>query len=353
MALTALAAGISLAAPQPPGPETPSGLLQLANPWVVLAAAAALVVAVALGLLWGRRTSRRLAAAAPVSRAERLRALPSVRRATRRRGAAVAAAVGLLAAGTVVAGVVGARPLAAETIRPVDTSRDIMLCLDVSGSMSEVDIEVLDVFGELLEGFEGERIGLTIFNSSPVQVFPLTDDYDFVREHLRSIREAFDDYESDVPEHWVGTLNGAGSSLIGDGLAACTMRFDHRDDERSRSIILATDNEQMGAGIVTIEQASGYARDAGVRVFALNPVEGKDDAISAQLTQAAELTGGEAFALRGDTTVADIIDEVQEQEATALEGEARVVWRDVPDVWIAVLLACVLAGIVLLWRVRL
>ena len=28
----------------------------------------------------------------------------------------------------------------------------------------------------LLDGFEGERIGLTIFNSSPVQIFPLTDD---------------------------------------------------------------------------------------------------------------------------------------------------------------------------------
>ena len=60
-----------------------------------------------------------------------------------------------------------------------------MLCLDVSGSMSEVDVEVLSVFEELLDGFEGERIGLTIFNSSPVQIFPLTDDYEFIRGHLR------------------------------------------------------------------------------------------------------------------------------------------------------------------------
>lgn len=328
-------------------------LIDLANPWIVLLAVLAVAAAITLGMLLARRRLHRADAAAPVSRAERLRGLPSVKRATTRRAAAIAGSLALLAGAAVVAGVVGARPMAAQTIQPLDTSRDIMLCLDVSGSMSEVDIEVLEVFEELLEGFEGERIGLTIFNSSPVQVFPLTDDYEFVRGHLQSIRAAFDDYASDVPEHWVGTLNGTGSSLIGDGLAACAMRFDHLEDERSRSIILATDNEALGAGIVTVEEAAVYARDAGVRVFALNPVEGKDAQISDQLTAAAETTGGQAYALRGDTTVADIIHEVQEQEARALQGEARIVWRDVPDVWIAVLLALVLAGVVLMWRVRL
>lgn len=328
-------------------------LIDLAHPWILPVALLVVAAAIGLGVLLGRRSRGARAAAAPVSRAERLRELPAVRRATRRRAAALLGALALLAGAAVVAGVVAARPMAAQTIRPVDTSRDIMLCLDVSGSMSEVDIEVLEVFEELLDGFEGERIGLTIFNSSPVQVFPLTDDYAFVREHLQQIRAAFDDDVSAVPEHWVGTLNGTGSSLIGDGLAACALRFDHRDDERSRSIILATDNEAFGAGIVSIEEAAAYARDAGVRVFALNPVEGKDDEVTAELTAAAETTGGQAYALRGDTTVGDIIREVQKQEATALQGEARVVWRDVPDVWIAVLLALVLAGVLLLWRVRL
>jgi Mg-chelatase subunit ChlD len=327
-------------------------LIDLESPWFALVVAAAVAAAVGTGVLLGARTPRTPEPGAPVSRAERLRALPSVRRAAGRRAAAAIAAAALLGAGALVAGVVAARPMAVQTIRPVDASRDIMLCLDVSGSMSEVDVEVLEVFEELLEGFRGERIGLTIFNSSPVQVFPLTDDYDFVREHLRSIRSAFDD-TSEIPEHWIGTLNGTGSSLIGDGLAACAMRFDHRDDERSRSVILATDNEANGAGIVTVEQASAYARDAGVRVFALNPVEGKDEDISAQLTAAAEATGGRAYALRGGTTVADIVEEVREEDAAALQGEARVVRRDAPDAWIAVLLALALGGVVLVWRVRL
>jgi hypothetical protein len=227
-----------------------------------------------------------------------------------------------------------------------------MLCLDVSGSMSDVDVEVLGVFEELLKGFEGERIGLTIFNSSPVQVFPLTDDYPFVKEQLKSIRTSFD-YTSEVPEHWVGTLNGPGASLIGDGLAACTMRFDHLEDDRSRSVIHATDNELSGASILTVTEAAQYAKSKDVRVFALNPVQGKDAAVSAELSDAAQLTGGQSYALRDTTSVADIITEIQKQDAAALKGQAQVVLVDSPNLVIALMLVAILGFLLLLWRVRL
>lgn len=328
--------------------------MALANWWVLLAAAAVAVVAVAIGLLIAARRSARRSAEAivPVARAERLRELPSFRRAVNRRTAALAGILALGMATTVVAGVVAARPMSAQTIQPVNTSRDIMLCLDVSGSMSDVDVEVLTVFEELLDGFQGERIGLTIFNSSPVQIFPLTDDYDFIRTHLQSIRESFD-FMEEIPEHWIGTLNGPGASLIGDGLASCAMRFDHQGDERSRSIILATDNELAGASIVTLEEAANYAASVGVRVFALNPVQDVNAEVSDELVTAAQSTGGDAYALRETTTVADIIADVQEQDATELRGQARVVWTDTPNVWIALLLVLILGFVVLLWRVRL
>ena len=328
--------------------------MALANWWVTLVAAGVMIVAVAVGLIIGFRRGARhgTGLSAPIARAERLRALPAFRRAVNRRTAALAGVLALGAVAAAVAGVVAARPMSSQTIQPVNTSRDIMLCLDVSGSMSDVDIEVLSVFEELLDGFEGERIGLTIFNSSPVQVFPLTDDYEFIRTHLQSIRESFD-YTDEIPEHWVGTLNGPGASLIGDGLASCAMRFDHRDDERSRSIILATDNELAGASIVTLDEAAQYAASAGVRVFALNPVQGVDTQLSDELVAAARATGGEAYGLRDTTTVADIIADVQEQDATELRGQAQVVWSDSPNLWIAVLLVLSLGFIVLLWRVRL
>ncbi|MCT1478595.1 VWA domain-containing protein [Microbacterium sp. p3-SID336] len=328
--------------------------MALANAWMVILAAAVVVVAVGVGLALGlrRRGGPRAADTARVARAERLRALPSFRQALSRRVLALSGILALGAVAALTAGVVAARPMSAQTIQPVDTSRDIMLCLDVSGSMSEVDVEVLSVFDELLDGFEGERIGLTIFNSSPVQIFPLTDDYDFIREHLASMMKSFD-YVDKIPEHWVGTLNGDGASLIGDGLAACTMGFDHPDDDRSRSVVFATDNEVNGASIVTLDEAAAYAASKGVRVFAINPVQGKDATVSAELTAAAEATGGAAFGLRDTTTVSDIVDQVQEQEATALRGEAQVVWSDSPDLWIALLSIAALGFVLVVWRVRL
>ena len=328
--------------------------MALANGWLILVAAGVVVVAIVVGVIVGLRSGVKTEAheRARVARAERLRALPTFRQALNRRVLALSSILLLGIVATLAAGVVSARPMSSQTIQPVDTSRDIMLCLDVSGSMSEVDVEVLTVFEELLEDFEGERIGLTIFNSSPVQIFPLTDDYEFIRGHLQSIRESFD-YLDEVPEHWVGTLNGNGASLIGDGLAACAMAFDHPDDERSRSIIFATDNEVNGASIVTLDEAAAYAKSVGVRVFALNPVQGKDADVSAELAKAAETTGGAAFGLRDTTTVGDIVDQVQEQEATALQGQAQVVWTDTPNLWIVVLMISMLTFIVVLWRVRL
>ncbi len=321
--------------------------------WMPLVALGVLAAAVAVGAVIGIRSGRRADArpAALVSRAERLRALPSFRAAVRRRTALLSGIVALGAIAVLLGGVVAARPMAPKTVQPVNASRDIMLCLDVSGSMSDVDVEVLSVFEELLEGFEGERIGLTIFNSSPVQVFPLTDDYAFVKEQLQNVRSSFD-YVDETPEHWVGTLNGPGASLIGDGLAACTMRFDHQDDERSRSVILATDNELAGASILTLDEAAQYAKEQRVRVFALNPVQGKDAQVSAQLADAAALTGGQSYALRATTTVGDIIAEIQKQEATTLKGQAQVILVDSPNLWISLMLVAVLGFVVLLSVVR-
>lgn len=327
--------------------------MALTSIWPLIAIAVAAVVAIGAGLAWGLRRGRtaRGGDGRLVARAERLRELPAVRRATRRRALGLAAIALLAGTAAVAGGVVVGRPMAAQTIVPENTSRDIMLCLDVSGSMTEVDKEVLDVFLELVDGFEGERIGLTIFNASPVQVFPLTDDYAFVREHLESMRESFE-YGDVTPEHWLGTLDGPGASLIGDGLAACAMRFDHSDEDRSRSIILATDNEVAGASVLTLEEAAAYSASVGVRVFSLNPIQDKDE-VSQQLISAARSTGGEAYGLRGTTTVAEIVDQVQQEEATALRGEIEVVWTDEPTLWIVVTLMLVLVLILVAWRVKL
>jgi hypothetical protein len=307
------------------------------------------VVAVVVGVLLGLRRGRP-AAGARVARAERVRELPGVVRAVRMRQLALVGVLALVVAGLAGSAVVAARPTEERIIQPETRSRDVMLCLDVSGSMTDVDAEVLEVFSRLADDFRGERVGLTIFNSSPVQVFPLTDDYAFVQEHLDSVRASFE-YVEEVPEFWVGTLNADGASLVGDGLAACALGFDNPDQKRSRSIILATDNEVNGAETVTLDEAGAYAGSLGVRVYAIDPVV-EGSTTGAALQAMAEGTGGRYYGLHSTTTVDGIVDEVRAQDAAVLKGQPRIVQVDAPGPWSVVVVVAVFAFVIVTWRVR-
>src|SRR5699024_1451460 len=121
--------------------------MALTHAWIAIAAVVAAVAVVAAALLWRGGVARGSGAA--VARAERLRLLPAVRRAARIRIVALAGAAALGTVSIVAAGVVAARPVTEQVVQPDAHSRDIMLCLDVSGSMTDVDIEILDVFDEL------------------------------------------------------------------------------------------------------------------------------------------------------------------------------------------------------------
>lgn len=323
--------------------------MALEQPIVLAVVAGVAVVAAVAGVLWGLRR-RAAGSGALVARAERVRALASVRRAVGIRILGLAGIVALALGGVAAAGIVAARPMQETIVQPESHSRDIMLCLDVSGSMTDVDAEVLQVFSRLAADFEGERVGLTIFNSSPVQIFPLTDDYAFVRDNLDRVRESFDYHEA-IPEFWVGTLNAPGASLVGDGLAACALGFDHPDEDRARSIILATDNEVNGSETVPIDQSAAYAGSLGVRVFAIDPTDAASPT-SVALRSAAVATGGGYYSLREATTVDEIVAEVQRQDATILRGEPRIVRIDDPGAWIVVVVVAVLASVLVAWRVR-
>lgn len=148
--------------------------MALANIWMLVAAVAVVLIALTIGLVVGLRRSGRTSGgdAARIAEPSACARCPPSAGHWLDGALALSGILALGATTAIVAGVVAARPMSAQTVQPVDTSRDIMLCLDVSGSMTEVDVEVLTVFDELLDSFEGERIGLTIFNSSPVQIFP-------------------------------------------------------------------------------------------------------------------------------------------------------------------------------------
>ena len=311
-----------------------------------------------------RDRDRRRRLGTPVAHGERLTRLPVYRRlVSRYRLVLVAALVGLIGLGG-VAGLLASRVSSVDVVEPPSFKRDIMLCLDVSGSMTEVDSQIVETFGRLAEGLDGERIGLSLFDSSTVTAFPLTDDYDFVRTQLELYRQSFDSAGDEGTRYWSGTDLGSGASLIGDGLASCLLGFDGDGDgdadgesTRPRSIVLATDNYVNGEALVTLPEAGELATERGVRVYAVNPADYSTDAVAdevaAELRTTVESTGGAYYALDDATSVAGIIERIDAREAGLFTGTRRLVVTDDPrGLAIAGLLAAA-AALVLLWRVRL
>ncbi|MGN7200034.1 VWA domain-containing protein [Arthrobacter sp. SAFR-044] len=336
--------------------------------WLLPLAAVAAGVAAWVGL---RRNRGANARRRPVAHADRLTALPAYQAALRRHRRWLAAAGTACAVLLVSTAVAAARPADVTTIRPEQHNRDIMLCLDASGSMSSADAAVVDVFAGLAKKFDGERIGLTIFDSSAIQVFPLTDDYAYAQEQLQDAKDAFDG-KPGSSGFLDGTWNGRGSSLIGDGLASCLNSFPGLTGRppraageatdggsipaRSRSVVMATDNFLSGEPIMTLDQAAQMAKERSVHVYALNPGDldygSGPGQPGAQLRAAAESTGGAYYALDSPDLVPGIVAAVEQTETTAIQGAPRAVFSEVPGLPLGVAL---LSGVVLcavLWRLQ-
>jgi Mg-chelatase subunit ChlD len=297
--------------------------------WPLLLAAglfAALAIVLALQAGAARRSRPRLA---PMANTEILTILPEYRRALRRFRIRMASLTGaaLLLVGASLLG--AARPVATTTERPETRSRDIMLCLDVSGSMAAHDAQLVRTFRDLVTSFGGERVGLVIFNSSAASVFPLTDDYDFINDELDNAERALSGADT-ADSFFAGTFNGWGTSLIGDGLATCITSFDRADTVRARSVILATDNEVAGRQLVTVAQAGDLARAKGVRIYGLNPEANGPTAEAVQLRQIAVDSGGQYYPMNDPAAIPGIVAAVQAQEATLLRSSARTVRADDP-----------------------
>ncbi|MDQ0119065.1 hypothetical protein J2T22_002252 [Pseudarthrobacter defluvii] len=336
--------------------------------WLLPPAAVAAGAAAWIALRRNRRPNERRR---PVAHADRLTRLPEYQAALRRHRRLLAAAGTACAVLLASAAVAAARPADVTTIRPEQHNRDIMLCLDASGSMSSADAPVVDVFAGLAKDFDGERIGLTIFDSSAIQVFPLTDDYAYAQEQLQGAKDAFNG-KPGSSGFLDGTWSGRGSSLIGDGLASCLNSFPgstggssaaagtaaggDSTPTRSRSVVLATDNFLSGKPIMTLEQAAQLAKERSVRVYALNPGDldygSGSDQPGAQLRAAAESTGGSYYALDSPDAVPGIVAAVEQTETAGIQGAPRAVFSEVPALPLGVALLSGLVLCAILWRLQ-
>ena len=323
--------------------------MELKWPWLAVLLAGGVVVL----LVWWLRRPRPSRQTVLVSHSDRLRRLPRFRRLARRQ--MVVTALRTVGALVLVAGAVllAARPIKVEVIEPDRSARDIQLCLDVSGSMTEWNLQIAGEFRELVKQLSGERIGLTMFNASAVTVFPLTDDYEYIDEELAEAEEAF---RSPEYGYFVGTLplrrlgdqllpDPSSASQIGDGLASCIERFDDTADARGRAVLLASDNDPVGPPVFTLREAVGQALRENVVVYGMGPPDLVEKPRQAAGFEAAtSATGGTLALLEEETNVDEAVAGIQRLERARLDRAPQATELDDP----AAALGLAVAGFVLL-----
>jgi Ca-activated chloride channel homolog len=284
----------------------------------------------------------------PIANVDQAEASSVFARLRRRYRALIGAELAVLSVVGLAAAFLAMRPLTELTRERTTLNRDVMLCLDVSGSMKELDESILRQFIDIAAGLPGDRIGLTIWNGAAITVFPLTDDSRYVEATLEF---AVDQLNRGARSFVLGTEVG-GSSLIGDGLASCVLRFDRLDENRARSIVFATDNALAGDPLVSLQSAAAMARARDIRVYSVAPANYITAHDAAALEAAVTLTGGVYLTTDDDKVVDHVIARITEAEATHLEQPPEVVRDDRPATWAAIALGGVgLLGVVS-WRLR-
>lgn len=314
------------------------------------------VLLVAIGVGWWRGVKRSGTKGVAVAHTQRAREHPRFRRRLQilRIGLASVLVAGLV--GGVASSYLAARPSGDISLESKLATRDIMLCLDVSGSVIEFDAQVIRSFSEVVENFEGERVGMSVWNSGSRLVFPLTSDYDLILDELDKAASALDD-----PYDWegyskltAGTEAGLayGSSLIGDGLASCTQSFDQQDDERSRSIIFATDNQLAGNPVFTLDEAAQLAAEKDIVVHALY-ISGVWSDDNLEMKESFESRGMYYYPANDPSAAKGIVEAVQAQDAVDLGAIGETITVDTPGRWPIVIGLATLVLLGLAWRLKL
>ena len=245
-----------------------------------------------------------------------------------------------------------------DIVQPPQAGRDLMLAVDLSGSMDERDIELEGrvvprltaakaVIADFLERRSGDRVGLVVFGERAYALTPLTRD-------LQTVQEQLD-----------GTVTGlAGrATAIGDAIGLAIKRLQQQPAEQ-RVLILLTDGVNT-AGALAPDKAAQIARDAGVRIHTIAfggygaglsvfgvPIRrqsSSDITDEAGLKRIAELTGGRAYVARDVDQLVGIYAEIDRLEPVQRPGQ-RLRPRIERYAW--PLSASLLLALLVLWQRR-
>lgn len=223
-----------------------------------------------------------------------------------------------------------ARPqVGTSTIEIEASGIDILLAVDVSGSMEAMDFTLggkptnrLEVVKKVVNEFilqrPNDRIGLLAFGGRPYLVSPLTLDHSWLRKRLESIR--------------IGMVEDG--TAIGSAIGSGTNRLRDRKS-KSRILILLTDGMNNAGRIPPLVAAEAaetldikvYTIGAGTRGEAPIPVtdafgrkrlvQARVDIDEKTLKEVADMTGATYFRATDTASLAKIYEAINSMETTS------------------------------------
>lgn len=203
---------------------------------------------------------------------------------------------------------------------------DIVLCFDISGSMTEKDfvpnrLEAAKlVASKFVEQRPGDRIGITIFSNLSFTLSPVTTDHELVLQQIKNIQP--------------GMLQDEGTA-IGAGLATSVDRL-RESKAKTKIVILLTDGVDFG-GAISPDVAINMAKTYGIKVYTIgigstqevqidpnDPNSGgkstrKLDFNEGLLRNMAATTGGQYFHAADNNTLQGVYESINKLEKSKIE----------------------------------
>ena len=248
-----------------------------------------------------------------------------------------------------------ARPQQIEqNVRTSSEGIDIMLAIDVSGSMLARDFKpdritaAKEVAGSFIADRYGDRIGLVAFAGEAFTQSPLTTDQSTLQTLLARIRS--------------GLIEDG--TAIGNGLATAINRL-RESDAKSKVVILLTDGVN-NRGEITPITAAEIAKAQNIRVYTIGVgtegmapypavdmfgnitfVKQKVEIDEKTLTAMAEMTGGRYFRATDNAKLKAIYDEINQLEKSKVEVTEHLSYHEQFLAWVLAALGLLLAEFLL------
>ena len=203
-------------------------------------------------------------------------------------------------------------------IEMTKAARDVVLAIDISGSMDQTDFKAADgetlqrlegvkrVVGRFIEEREGDRVALIVFGEKAFVQSPFTED-------LRTLGELLQETE-------VGMAGP--HTVIGDAIGLAIRTFE-ASEIKDRLLIVLSDGADTGSRMSPVNAAE-IAADHGVEIFTIavgDPKgEGDQKVDLAALENIAQRAGGQAFFAGDEDGLARIYTRIDEMSPRKIES---------------------------------